>query len=431
MAKKQTGYQSSMSESNQQKSIAGSEFDARIKLELQDLKNSGAIIDYQFKVNSGHPGFAGRDNYLANYIITTPDHKYISVRSSTSYKQDRIKTILYDLDGISRFSIYAGKLIANMIVFDNPQIAKSGFRNMREKIITGKFYSPATHIFVFDEFVEFLKEYKYVTLDKIDNEQEPSTSVADALVVNEPSGSAYGKAGNKLENVIVDKLSDYQNLKDLKKGRLDKTSIYSLIMTKILAEHTVNIEEVVNVSANNAIPMLNRGGSPKTDVMVVVTYGNGTSIVETISAKNTKVKSVSCHDYRVEDFIRVLKCEGTKLEHYLIEFQKAGAKDKFVANLSGNFSEERFIAELAKVKKKLCEWALTGAHDHANLVNEKIQVSRYIFMRQNEELRFCSMSEYLDQLFSINGMFDLPFGWTYPSKQRGRRIQLKVPIIIK
>ncbi|MFT6321217.1 MAG: hypothetical protein ACJAT4_002146 [Granulosicoccus sp.] len=41
------------------------------------------------------------------------------------------------------------------------------------------------------------------------------------------------------------------------------------------------------------------------------------------------------------------------------------------------------------------------------------------------------MEEYISMLNrSKKGKFGVPFSWTYPSKQEGKRIQLKLPIII-
>ncbi|HAP70339.1 MAG TPA: hypothetical protein DCR04_11555 [Flavobacteriales bacterium] len=424
---KPEGY-NAMSESNRQKSNAGNEFDGAIRSELDMLCRIGAIKGYLTNQNLNHPEYAYEKQYLANYIITTNEDKYIAVRSTRSFRQDCIKICYYDLDGVARFANFSEDLVASIIVVDDTELDSSGFVNIREKFRNGEYYCPATHLFALSEFIHFLTEYRYHALS--DSTDDVDASIFESLMVAEPSGSAYGKAGNELERILADILSDYKNLRAFKKDENGALPLFSLILSKLVAENKLSTDDIVRVKASNTIPMLNSGGNPKADVVVFIELLNGETLIETISIKNTKANRVSCHDYGIDDYIRVLDIRNSRLEEYIKWFGEAGSAKNMVKLFKPGYSLEEFESELLKKKEILVEWALTGAHDKDNLIDSEMQVSRYLLIRKENIMQFYNMIEYIQKLDAFTGSFGLPFGWTYPSKQKGKRIQLKVPIIL-
>jgi len=159
---------------------------------------------------------------------------------------------------------------------------------------------------------------------------------------------------------------------------------------------------------------------------------SGDDIEETISIKNTNLNQVSCHDYRVKDFIRVLNCEKTRLAKYLKLFQKNPSYKALQEKLPDDFSINEFTELLKNKKDIFTEWVLKGEHDDDNLVSPKIQISNFLLISKRGKISFYSMREYILILNgSKKGKLGVPFSWTYPSKQRGKRIQLKLPIITK
>lgn len=244
------------------------------------------------------------------------------------------------------------------------------------------------------------------------------------------SGSFYGKRGNEFERYLVKELNDKANLGKFKKKKLTSENVYQIILDRISKDNKIQIKNIVNISATNSLPQLVNRGHPKTDIYITLETSKQTYI-ETFSLKKTDKKRVSCHDYPAKDFIRILKCEQTKLADYLNLFQKFPTYRSFEANLKAGYSMEEFTELLTKQSRFLTEWILKGMHDQ-NLVNPSIQVSKYLLIANSSKVAFYSMDEYISIIRNkTKERFGIPFSWTYPSKQRGKRIQLKLPIFFE
>lgn len=250
--------------------------------------------------------------------------------------------------------------------------------------------------------------------------------------IAQKQGSIYGKRGNKLEHSLVEELSSSENLLNYKKD-LPLNDIYSLIVNRILLDCKLNKEDITLISATNKVPSLRSGGNPKTDILLKIKTTSGKEFIETLSIKNTQKPKVSCHDYSVVDFIRVLKCENTKLAAYLSHFQKHPSYRDFEKHLSDGDSIKEFVELLREKEIVFNEWVLMGKHDIYNLTEPEIQVSKYLFIHYEKKSAFYSFTEYISLLKTkrTNEKFGVPFSWTYPSKQRDKRIQLKVAIFFE
>jgi len=251
-------------------------------------------------------------------------------------------------------------------------------------------------------------------------------------------GSFYGKRGNQFERDLVETLNKDQNLVALKQGTLDEDNIYEfiykLIVEKLIKNNKIKLENIVNISATNSIPKLLNNGNPKTDIALTIELSSGKSSIDTISLKATNQKVVSCHEYPAIDFIRVLDCKKTRLAEYLSLFQQFPSYKGLQNNLKEGYSINEFSQLLLKKSARLSEWALRGMHDKKNLVEPKLQISNYLLIWNNksEKIGFYSMAKYIKLISEQKpGKLGVPFSWTYPSKRRGKRIQLKVPILFQ
>ncbi len=93
------------------------------------------------------------------------------------------------------------------------------------------------------------------------------------------------------------------------------------------------------------------------------------------------------------------------------------------------YSESDFSTLLTKGQGIFTQWALRGMHDHINLTRPTLQVSNYLLISNGEKSVCYNMEDYIKIILKNAKLkFGVPFSWTYPSKQRGKRIQLKVPI---
>ena len=246
------------------------------------------------------------------------------------------------------------------------------------------------------------------------------------------SGSFYGKRGNELERTLVQLFNNEKSLSELKKGKLKEGNIFTLILERLLTDNNISLKNITTIFATNTIPQLKNRGHAKTDIYITITTKSEKQITETISIKNSTKSKVSCHDYPAKDFIRVLKCESTRLADYLNLFQQFPSYRGFESNLKVGYSTEEFVKLLSKKSKIFTEWALTGKHDSHNLTDPQIQISKYLLLVGNEKIAFYLIDEYIEIISERDkNKFGVPFSWTYPSKQRGKRIQLKLPIFFK
>lgn len=412
--------------SNSLKTLSGLELDNFIEQSLLSLEKEEVIRTFERKVNFKHNAYAYEKQFLANFLIETLKGKYIVVRSSNSFRIDRAKIGFYDFEGIIRYSSFSKEIIATVYLVPDSELDNSGFISTRSKIINREFYCPATHLLTLSEFLEFLEGHKYSVLYE---EIEEELVVSDMTLQDQ--GSFYGKSGNDFEKTLVEILSDNKNLIQLKTG--NKTApTFKLIVEKILGVRNLLIDNVVQINATNSVPPLKNGGTPKTDIILYFQLTNPSqSHIETISVKKTTKNRVSCHDYKAVDFIRVLACENTRLAAYLENFQKSPTLKSFREKLEVDYSEEEFSNLLYEKRSKFTQWVLRGMYDVDNLIQPELQVSNFIFIKQMEKLAFYEMEEYISLITTQSKQtFGVPFSWTYPSKQRGKRIQLKMPVIM-
>ncbi|MEM6320096.1 MAG: MspI family type II restriction endonuclease [Bacteroidota bacterium] len=408
------------SETNQRKALAGAAFTTFIERELDALAESGIIKSVKKKQNFKHTGYAYEKQYRADFVIETQDDKFIIVRNTTSYRQDRIKTSFYDLQGIGQHAEFAKDIIASVFVVPDAELPK--IESLKKSIEEKKQYSPASHVLILSEFITFLEEYAY--------EMETQLEKAKQVLTAEVKGSLLGKRGNQFEKELANKLSSKNNLKACKLKHLASSSLFYKIISRILQDRQMDFEEIVRIKATNTVPLLKSGGNPKTDLIVTFETFSEQDFVETISLKHTTKNRVSCHDYTADVFINVLRCAGSKLAEYFTIFQNFPTYSAFNEHLPEGYSEDEFSALLSNYQTALMEWALRGKHDYQNLTRPKVQVSNYLLITNGRKSVFYRMEEYISLLLERTKLkFGVPFSWTYPSKQRGKRIQLKVPVL--
>lgn len=415
------------SNSNKQKNLNGKEMHAFVKKKLDSLKKRGSIVDYEENVNFKHHKFDYEDQFLANFVIKTFDQKRIIVRSSKSFRGDRVKIGFYDIDGILRLSNLADDIVASIYLVSDEELENKNFISLRKKIKNEVYYCPASHLLALNEFIEFLDNYENDTTNLFTELEEGNKvpKVKNALGQTSKSGSYYGVKGNSLEREISAELNSKEFLKTYKEGAKGK---FSFIIDYLLKKHDINLNDLIRIDSSNTIPLLNSGGNPKSDIYIKLYLKTEEFFLETISIKSTTQNSVSCHDYKASDFIRVLTA-GEKLAFYIKHFQKTHSYKRFIDELPTGLKEEEFI-ELMKPKALiLTEWALRGLHDKKNLNKPELQVSNFLLINKNNKFLFYDYDLYIKELFKVKKLnYSVPFSWTYPSKKAGQRIQLKMPI---
>lgn len=407
------------SESNRLKNLAGKELKTFLINTFKQLVTNKIIRQFELDKNFKHKEFAYKKQYLANFIIETIDNKFIVINSSNSFRHDRMKNQAYDLDGVKNNADISDRIIASILLYPNSELENTSLIKFRSNVTNKKAFSPASHVFVIDELITFIENHTSTVVNSDDIKNEITKD-----------GSYYGVRGNELEKEIVNELNNTEHFKKFRSGIHVESVYYSVIMNKICSCNNISHNDITSVFATNTVLKLRNGGNAKTDIIIkITTFDKG--IIETISVKNTTKNRVSCHDYKSIDFIRVLGIKETKLAAYLDLYQAQGSHKQFIDNMLPGQSLFEFELLLSHYKDKLIEWVLMGKHDCGNLISPELQISKYILINKPEGIRFIDYLSYIEIISQNSNKYGLPFSWTYPSKQRGKRIQLKMPIIIK
>lgn len=447
--------ESVQSRSNQNKARSGEENFSEVKNVLTKLKKRGLIKEFIENVNISHKDYKYKNQFKIDFKIKTIDDKFIIIRTSKSYRSDRVKIFFYDFIGANLYSKFSEKIVASIILFPDKEIVNKSFNNNRKKFIEKEFYSPATHWLTKSEFLTYIENYKYEVVDLLNEEEERLEEINYALFEEDKKykgskytiefneiikkeygkeGSYYGKTGFMLEKYLVDNLNDPENLISYKNNQR-RCVEYDLIMDGVLKNNQLQRKEVLYIEATDSITKLKTLGSAKTDIHAKLHLISGKVLNINLSVKNASDKPVTCHDYRAEDFCRVINDTDNDFCEAVTLFQKAGSWKSFKGHVENN--EKRFAQYVSVLRNNMdaiIKWAITGAGDEENIMDETTQIANYIFIRRRDRVEdeFYSATEYMELL--KKRMLDdkrpgAPFSWTYPSKNRGSRIQLKMPVL--
>jgi hypothetical protein len=431
--------------SNREKSRKGREVKSEVAEILNVMLEKQLILQVRSKENFSHRDYGYPKQFMCDFVVETIDNKFILIRASNSYRSDRAKIWFYDFLGIQQFSKFAGEIVASILLVSDSEKENSEFTSARESVRNGDFFSTATHWLTFSELNEFFENYCSEVEDLFDeNEQEsaPENRVIELLngyqrtfgtqldQISEKTGSYYGRSGNNFEKYLVDELNEPNNLSAYKSR--DKSCFeYDTILAAITADLGIECEHIQFLEATNTITKLRNGGSPKTDlVLKIYTYENA-CYQANISVKNTTATRVSCHDYQAKDFTRVIAPYDDQFKKVVETFQEGASwkdYDKLVTDQQLDINTDKILNQYMR---KIIEWAVTGEHDTELLIDKSTQIANYM-MTRNANTGACkiqSCAKYMEELYSsVGSSRGAPFTWTYPSKRRSQRIQLKMPI---
>ncbi|WP_297991689.1 MspI family type II restriction endonuclease [Anoxybacillus sp.] len=185
-------------------------------------------------------------------------------------------------------------------------------------------------------------------------------------------------------------------------------------------------EKIIEIEATNQIEKLETGGQPKTDVKLTIKTNKRSKEVFTFSCKRSSAKYVSIHEYTAESFIEVLGIENEKLKEAFRKLQEVGGFKQLQEQYNDLY--KIMESELPKLNKKLAQWAYAGIGGYGD---KEIHWARYMIVFKNEtEIEMEKMDTYIENILkNTKGQMGTSFQWTYPSKKKGKAIQLKGKII--
>lgn len=358
--------------------------------------------------------------------------------TSNSVRSDRIKGNEFDVEHIKRIfneidRIKTGSVKAFFVV-PNVQSEKDlrNFENYRQRAESKELVSYFDGIFKLSELTNYLKNEagKYIK-----------------------QGVRSNLFGDNAEEKIVEAFNNKDNITlwNNPQNSVTKSSTYYIVQ-KVLNKLSVPRNELLqsmeayngNKKGSSYLDELANikgyGGKPKTDILIKIYYGNKFKKVK-ISIKNPNKKrgNVTVHEGSVEKLLGDLEMtmpsdsrfndseQFQKLKIALLDFQKSGSTKGMDADLSKFLNEN-----LSDLNDWLIDYVIFGINNGVLTNNQKADLL-VVVDPDSGDLELMTIAEERKKLLEYcNGRkagFRTPFSWTYPSKKRGKKIQLKMPII--
>ncbi len=367
----------------------------------------------------------------------------IFVRTSSSYRSDRIKGNEFEAENI------------RLILKDNPDIGdihiffaipdtislkeKKNFLKFRNQILNKEIVS------YFDDVL---------TMDQL------SIQIIRRALVGVPQGVKSNILGNLGEYLILQSLLNPKNV-DIWNGlnsSVIKSQNFHTFQTIISSFGYAKSNKITKVkcvgsgSITSTSPyfkkqlsiVINGGknkGKPKTDVAACVEFNNGENIKFNISVKypNGRNKRITVHQGKVSQLLNDLlnsmpehNCFSdngnfNELKEALTDFEISGSK-KEMKQSNVSFLQNN----LYHLNRWLIGYFIFGIN---NSYFSEIQAANLLvsFDPMNGKIHASTVDEVTDKMIKLideNSYFGTPFSWTYPSKKRGKEIQIKAPLIV-
>ncbi|MCI9079448.1 MAG: MspI family type II restriction endonuclease [Lachnospiraceae bacterium] len=387
-------------EDNTKKSLHGSKGIETLDNMVNSLQEMKYIKIIKKNYSIADPDF-GEAQFKFQYLIEFRDKEQWILQHTTSIR-DRINCQQWHSENIKRLN--PGVKKAYVVVPDG--LAKAELHkvsNYQDKIARRSIYSAIDGVFPLGEAYSMIEKKAMSLL---------------------PDGAAHAKLGLSFEAKIACILNDKQNFEKWKCNDETSTGYFYQLYLDIVKLLGLEKEKVIALKAVSDIPKLPSGGSPKTDVLLSVETIQGTKNY-TFSCKRSNSSWISVHEYTADAFARVLNPCDMHLKELLYEFQQAGG-----AGAMGVQKAEEFGNCIKKYSDILSRWVIGGVGGEGD---RDTQWAEYIiiFNENSNSYSIHTVEGYIEECKrqGVKGQFGTLFKWTYPSKGRGRRIQLKGKIL--
>lgn len=395
-----------MTFSNSDKFKHGKSAQDSLAIILKRCVDEGYIVQFISEYRIGKEGFSNVRQFYAPFLVVFEDESKWALFTTTSMRTDRIKGQQWDAINLKEID----PLITRVYLIYPDGVSED----------------------IKKEFVrqnnKYVNKDEYSLIDAIVSQNEISDMIEAYAIQNKTSGEIKDIQGNSFESRVANILSQKENLDKWKNSDATIVGVHFDIFKNIVECFELDCEATESIRATadkKEIGRLPSGGNPKTDVLVSVLYTDGTVDYYTISCKRSSNKSVSVHQYNAETFANVLDKENDSLRRLLKYFQSVGNLRDF-----GEENQKKLTNELTPYVEKLSLWALGGQGGDGN---PDTQNADYILTYDNNsgKTSIQRIEKYVQHLLKENssGHFGTPFSWTYPSKRKGKDIQLKCKIL--
>ena len=391
---------------NEEKSKHGRSAQLGMEEILKRCVDVGYLVQVSKNYGIGKEGYKNKKQFYAPFLIIFSDESKWAIFTTTSMRTDRIKGQQWDA-----FNLKEIDPLITQVYLVYPD-------DLDEKEL--------------HEFLRQNKKYEekdeYSIIDAIVSQDQISNMIEAYAIRDKSFGQKKDIQGNSFEDRIARVLSYEQNLSKWKTDDATLTGMHFDIFRNIVSCFELKKDNTVYIDATadkRIIGRLPSGGNPKTDVLVKVTDVNQKITNYTISCKRSSDQSVSVHQYDADVFAEVIDKDNSRLRFLLEKFQECGNLRDF-----GEDNTSELTDALSPYVKKLAMWVLGGKYGAGD---PDVQMADYILTYDNNmgSASIMRIEEYVNHLLDSNvvGHFGTPFSWTYPSKRKGKDIQLKCRII--
>ncbi|MDY5409436.1 MspI family type II restriction endonuclease [Veillonella caviae] len=391
---------------NSEKFQAGAASNLTLEEMLFDLaSNEGLGITVEKGYRIGAPNYEQQFKMDFKVNFNNEDGDIWLLKSTSSIRSDRIYGVEFFAHNIKLYD----RSVSKIFVVIPHTSSKKEFDNKesyKKKIFSDTYISYIDNIYTISELRNEIIHHATTHLTK---------------------GVSANILGTDAEKYVTTVLQDAKNLtlwndydsnfKTVKSSSFDEfcTLLSAIGLTR-------NEDKLISVSATRDIPKLSNGGYPKTDVAFSIQTVKQ-HFEKTISIKKTEQKTITVHEGDVADVITALGIRrDSELGMALMAFQEVGS-EKALKELNYHYYDV-LVKQLPSYNEKLTELFLFGVN--SPLVNNTVQIADLILLINNFDVfeRKLYVPLYV-QSHQSSGQFGTPFRWTYPSKKRGQKIQIK------
>ena len=385
--------------SNAEKQQHGSSAQNGIEALLNSAKGMDLIVEYKKNYRNGYLEYGNKKQFYAPFAIQFCNGEKWILYSTTSARTDRIKGNLWDAYHLKK--IDSSISMALLVYADSLSV------KLKKEFIT--------------QDAKYQERKEYTSIDKIVSQNVLFKMIEKKALADQNAGFVNDKRGINFEMLVASVLSHEDNLKKWKTDDVNIEGLHYDLFLNIINELGLEKQQCERIEATSdkkVIGFLPSGGSPKTDVLVWITFLNQTIRTITISCKRSNVGYVTVHQYSAEAFGEVLNPFDEQLIYYLSLFQANPTLRDF-----GEENGVAFTQVLAKYLEKLCLWVMGGFGG----LGSPQQKADYILLYDDNAVSFEPVKKYCNYLINnVSGHFGTPFSWTYASGSRGKSIQLKI-----
>lgn len=405
---------------------------------LEDFDKRFDTVNLQKNVKFGAKD-KDQDQFSIDAILEFTDQskeKWL-IKTSSSYRSDRIKGNEFDIEHIKLIVKSPNIELKSFFVVPDTE-NNSSFEKYKKNVENHRIVT------YFDKVLKF-REFRHLILDRCSKYLSQGTR---SNVLGNDAEKEISDAFNNLNNINiwnqtgnnqVIKSKDFSIVQALMNKYYPDKKLKSMVAYDNDSDGNYYLDDLKTVKGPNNENL----GKPKTDVLIKLTFTDDTTAQINLSVKHPKLKSkkVTAHEGSIEVLMDDLAAslpsysifndskKFDQLYKALKNFQDAGSAKNM------NPEDKLFLADnLSDINSWLIDYFLFGTNNR-RFNNNQVANTMAIINPQNGDLLYLTQEEerqllldYCQLQKSTSSSFGTPFSWTYPSKKRGKKIQIKSPL---